>query len=1213
VLYEKDFINSYLDDLSGSLLNVLRMNGTTGVYIFLFKNDDSFTENVTMRGVYYRDLDPDSTPTDYSDVLCLRGSTYLAQKYNLPLDSLWSEEMEINEKYTVLWNSFVLPVQAANEHPELSSKDLSYWAGPHYINEGNAADSNPCITYARPLVYEGRVIGVIGSEVQLSLLREYFPASDFGTSGQGGYMFIGYDRIKKADNSVESHIYATTGSYINRMFNTNDVVTFVPARNRVGIYNLANKKEESVSIVITPLKLYNSNAPLSGNQWSLAAIGTDNMLFNSADNVQKGILYSSAIALSVGTILLVMIIRTVVKPLGLITEQLNKTEADSPLIIGKTRTYEAELLRDTINDMKKRRKLMELELLEERERYLIALESATETFLEYDRETDTLILYYFTQEKTMLSKTVSPFTKVLHNYEFCPPEDVFRVLSFIERKNTFPIELRICTSLFPKIACTETDGDYYWFSLKGSYITDDYGNPQKVIGAAKQITDEKLRLQAHLEQSRRDKTTGLYNSEYGLDYIQKRIKPQYTLCCIKLIGLDVIETCYGRVFGGLLLRNFSAFLIQELKEDDVAVRLGNDDFLLYMPETDKSKVIRLVRTLESRTAWLYCGEQNDRNLSLGIGIAAPEKGESFLGVFAQARNSMGTDSSGESVALIPSSKPINISIDVGRDNLSEIVFDALQQTRDIYGTIYMLMQVIGEIFELSSIQIMAYDNDFGVNRIVRRWDKDFVKTIPPAEKINRSDIVELERIMPKDGVLSYTNSSVKNYPAGLKSLLGTTEDSLFSSLCCMMYENGLHSGRIIFRTNDESRLWEETDIQMLYEVTRIVSTHISMEKSNNASKAKSEFLSRMSHEIRTPMNAIIGLTGIAKNVKDDNVRLSDCLNKIDVSSRHLLALINDVLDMSRIESGKMVLDKKPFSLDKLSETLDILIRPQTEKNSLKLVHEVEYYHTNVIGDEYRLRQVLVNLLGNACKFTPTGGSIVFSIKEVYSGTTEGRYLFSVRDTGIGIAKADQVRVFSAFEQSETDKSKEGTGLGLAISYSIIAAMNSKIELSSEEGKGSEFFFTLTLPYETNQDKEETSDAEIEYDSDLFSGKHILLAEDNEINTEIALYLLENVGFTVDTVVNGREAVETFLSKPPNTYDLILMDIQMPEMDGLTATRHIRKNTEHPQAYTIPIIAMTANAFDEDMKKSVEAGMNGHVAKPIDIDTLYILLQKLLSQ
>lgn len=516
-----------------------------------------------------------------------------------------------------------------------------------------------------------------------------------------------------------------------------------------------------------------------------------------------------------------------------------------------------------------------------------------------------------------------------------------------------------------------------------------------------------------------------------------------------------------------------------------------------------------------------------------------------------------------------------------------------------------------------------------------------------------------------------------------------------------------------------------------------------------ANNAKTEFLSRMSHEIRTPMNAIIGMTAIALSALDNKERISDCLAKIGISARFLLSLINDILDMSRIESGRMNLAHEKFDFEEMINGLSSLFYPQAEEKGLKFNTVIEGVTEELyIGDSLRLRQILLNILSNALKFTPSGGRIQFTIRQMSRGDKDAWLRFTVSDTGIGMSKVFQKHLFESFEQENTNISIKygGTGLGLAICKNLVTLMGGSINVHSIEGVGSEFCVDVKLglteesyrrknfdilklrdlktlivdddivtcehaslimsdlglqaeyvtsgasavleiekgiremkPYDIvlvdlkmpDMDGIQTAKAirrlvgaetlvvvmtayewkEIEADArragvdffitkplfrselvDLFekindfseavyepeaakgevqfAGERILLVEDNELNLEVAASLLEMKGLTIESACNGLQALEKFCSTPVGYYDAVLMDIRMPVMDGLEAARNIRL-FDKSDAQTIPIIAMTANAFDEDVEKSHAAGMNAHLAKPIDPEKLFAVLQEFI--
>ena len=390
-----------------------------------------------------------------------------------------------------------------------------------------------------------------------------------------------------------------------------------------------------------------------------------------------------------------------------------------------------------------------------------------------------------------------------------------------------------------------------------------------------------------------------------------------------------------------------------------------------------------------------------------------------------------------------------------------------------------------------------------------------------------------------------------------------------------------------------------------------VALQLAVQRETKANLAKREFLFNMSHDIRTPMNAIIGFTALAQTHIDDRGQVEDYLKKISVSSQHLLSLINDVLDMSRIESGKVTLEAKPVHLPELVHELrDIVQAVVSEKDLSLTLDTVGVENEDVIADPLRLEQILINVLANAVKFTPDGGQI--SLWIVQKDTAPAGYAdfeFHIKDNGIGMSEEFQKHIFEQFarERTSTVSKIQGTGLGMAITKSLVDMMGGRITVESEPGRGSEFTISLRFPV---GEAKAGQMIPVSKASD-FTGKKLLVVEDNELNLEIASTLLEEAGFEVDTAGNGKIAVEKVEAASAGRYDLILMDVQMPEMDGYEATRRIRALPDKKKA-AIPIVAMTANAFEEDQKNALNAGMNGHIAKPLDIQKLFQVLSELLK-
>ncbi|WP_418703973.1 PAS domain-containing protein [Anaerotruncus massiliensis (ex Liu et al. 2021)] len=525
-----------------------------------------------------------------------------------------------------------------------------------------------------------------------------------------------------------------------------------------------------------------------------------------------------------------------------------------------------------------------------------------------------------------------------------------------------------------------------------------------------------------------------------------------------------------------------------------------------------------------------------------------------------------------------------------------------------------LLNVVAYTFELLGlIQVVT-------RRMTMHTRQTVLENLPPfvVEDYNASIKLIARRYNPEGGTeelerqlrLETMLRHLEEQPAGYDFVFPhRSEEGLRYKQITVLWGDGEHKTVCMVRADVTDMLAEERRSKKALEQA--------LELAEEASRAKSDFLSSMSHDIRTPMNAIMGMTALASAYIDDPARVADCLRKISVSSRHLLSLINDILDMSKIERGKITLNRMEMSVPGLLEQLSTIIEPQARAAGLSFCARAgRVRQERFIGDALRVSQILLNLLSNAVKFTPEGGRVEFFAEEL-SAESAGRvrYRFVVRDTGIGMSEEFLASMFDPFSRSREATRVEGTGLGLSIAKGLVDLMGGTISVESRPGEGSAF--TVELECEAGgasglpAGKAAGPQSAAPSEEAPFAGRRILVAEDNEINAEILCGLLEIYGAETVVRTNGAKAVREFRERAPGTYDAVLMDIQMPEMNGYEAARAIR-GLDRPDARTVPIIAMTANACSEDVQAALAAGMTAHGAKPIDTAILQSTLRRALE-
>ena len=490
------------------------------------------------------------------------------------------------------------------------------------------------------------------------------------------------------------------------------------------------------------------------------------------------------------------------------------------------------------------------------------------------------------------------------------------------------------------------------------------------------------------------------------------------------------------------------------------------------------------------------------------------------------------------------------------------------------------------------------------NRVEQEIQHSYLTNVVPVTLINDTSSVGLALARPVDTtLLTILNKAINSMDAAEKEdLLNRNLASLGAakfSLKSLVYANPLLFASILIAV----LVFVVAAVLIASLRMKAAAMRSDLERAEASNRAKGEFLSRMSHEIRTPMNAVVGLADLIGMMEDIPEAAKENLSKLKTSSQYMLNLINDILDMSRIDNGMLSIGSESFSMEQVLNDLESMMSGEARRHGVIFTLESEFTHSSLKGDAVRLRQVLVNLLSNAFKFTPEGGDVLLRVEEDSSDEQGAVFTFRVADTGVGIRSEDQERIFASFEQLGSNTSKsQGTGLGLAISSNIVHLMGGELKVRSTQGKGSEFYFTAALPF-----SETVQEPERETDNRRLDGIRVLMAEDNDLNAEIAMELLQIQGAEVCRAENGLQAVEKFKKSEPGEFQIILMDVQMPQMNGLDATRAIRA-LARPDAAAIPIVAMTANTFQEDVDAARASGMSDFISKPLDVAHLYHVLR-----
>ena len=1194
----------YLETVFYDMVEVLQYNSTSGIFLVLGNDGDTDSEG-EYKGFWVRDSDPQTKTASRTDLLMERGSKVLSQNMSISLDTSWHTDFRFQGNGKRDADDFFYQpyITAANYVDSRTSMvNLGYWSKP-FILEDFHMDNHKMITYSVPLVYDKTVYGVLGIEVGVNDLTKFFQVKDLDSDLNAGFALV----VDHGNGNYEG-IAGEGALYDAVSRDGSDFVLEEPVQENLRLVQGAAIGKQQIYGLVSNLELYSRNVPYEDTQWALCGFVTEDSVYGLISDVYERILGAILGSALMAVILVYFLVQYATEPVYHLVESV-RGGVKGIHSFQESGIQELDELHKVIENLTDTQMQTENQLLEEKERYRIAVESSQDAFFTYKCKEKLLEIVNSKGNDGVWDCGKHP--EFLDN-DSIHPADKAKLMNAVKSSGgVLDVDFRL----------QHANGEFQWVNLSGSITFDENKERSRVVGCIHNVHQHKLLEQAQKRKQIYDSITSFYRLGSGLEVVETlcRDDPEGVLVLLEIQQFSKIDERYGLIFGDIILEQFAGLLAKRFQEDGlnggIYIRAGADQMLVWLPVCTTGPIVRSVQGLEKEFGALT--DEKHLSLSLKCGIAVTGSRNSLSEALEQTKTALTAARHGkqeimfyEELSTVEKACAVDVAFAevaslerLKEMTLSSIALNLFDRDGDTSVVLDILSLKLQEKYHLADIVITHFNGEYMVNNLLYCWKtwkkKDGWDGMVHCSEKQYQHFVETQEMQQ----LLTSGESIWKEPL-IQPFASGRNDIVFH-----MTDNGQYSGSIVFRDIDQDVLEKKEECKCLEEISAIIQNRLNLERHDLSAKAKSDFLARMSHEIRTPMNGIIGMTEIALKDGQTEERRIDCLRKIEYSSEYLLGLINDILDMSKIESGKMRLIEEKCNLMEMIQGLRPLLEAKLNENNIQYIADIQLKNHWFMADSLRLNQVLVNLLGNALKYSRPDGHVWLTVRETEEEKGFSNLYFQVRDDGIGIAPEKQQLIFRQFEQADNSENarKQGTGLGLAISRRIVRMMDSDIKLESEPGKGSSFSFNVKLQPVSGEKTTVTSQPE----EISFPGKRILVVEDNELNMEIICTILENYGIKTEQAVNGKEAVRRMEESVPGYYDMIFMDIMMPEMDGLEATRTIR-NLDREDCKKIPIYAMSANAFDEDVKRSLASGMNGHLSKPVNLQVLEKTLQKVLG-
>lgn len=1194
----------YLETVFYDMVEVLQYNSTSGIFLVLGNDGDTDSEG-EYKGFWVRDSDPQTKTASRTDLLMERGSKVLSQNMSISLDTSWHTDFHFqgNGKRDAD-DFFYQPYITAENYVDsrTSMKNLGYWSKP-FILEDFYKDNHKMITYSAPLVYDKTVYGVLGIEVGVNDLTKFFQVKDLDSDLNAGFALV----VDHGNGNYEG-IAGEGALYDAVSRDGSDFVLEEPVQENLRLVQGAAIGKQQIYGLVSNLELYSRNVPYEDTQWALCGFVTEDSVYGLISDVYERILGAILGSALMAVILVYFLVQYATEPVYHLVESV-RGGVKGIHGFQESGIQELDELHKVIENLTDTQMQTENQLLEEKERYRIAVESSQDAFFTYKCKEKLLEIVNSKGNDGVWDCGKHP--EFLDNDSIHPADKAKLVNAVKSSDGVLDVDFRL----------QHANGEFQWVNLSGSITFDENKERSRVVGCIHNVHQHKLLEQAQKRKQIYDSITSFYRLGSGLEVVETlcRDDPEGVLVLLEIQQFSKIDERYGLIFGDIILEQFAGLLAKRFQEDGlnggIYIRAGADQMLVWLPVCTTGPIVRSVQGLEKEFGALT--DEKHLSLSLKCGIAVTGSRNSLSEALEQTKTALTAARHGkqeimfyEELSTVEKACAVDVAFAevaslerLKEMTLSSIALNLFDRDGDTSVVLDILALKLQEKYHLTDIVITHFNGEYMVNNLLYCWKtwekKDGWDGMVHCSEKQYQHFVETQEMQQ----LLTSGESIWKEPL-IQPFASGRNDIVFH-----MTDNGQYSGSIVFQDIDQDVLEKKEECKCLEEISAIIQNRLNLERHDLSAKAKSDFLARMSHEIRTPMNGIIGMTEIALKDGQTEERRIDCLRKIEYSSEYLLGLINDILDMSKIESGKMRLIEEKCNLMEMIQGLRPLLEAKLNENNIQYIADIQLKNHWFLADSLRLNQVLVNLLGNALKYSKPDGHVWLTVRETEEEKGFSNLYFQVRDDGIGISPENQQLIFRQFERADNSDNarKQGTGLGLAISRRIVRMMDSDIKLESEPGKGSTFSFNVKLQPVSCEKTTVTSQPE----EISFPGKRILVVEDNELNMEIICTILENYGIETEQAVNGEEAVQRMEESVPGYYDMIFMDIMMPEMDGLEATRTIR-NLDREDCKKIPIYAMSANAFDEDVKRSLASGMNGHLSKPVNLQVLEKTLQKVLG-